>query len=284
MKSQSTNVPRDSLYAKRAEASAVAQMKSDVEKEYEVVARPSLARALTGMPTPSNPSGSGADTKSGSFETMLAASNLNLRKTLAVLKTGSNKSGLSPTRTKLYYASTITGSAGAAITPVYPIVIGDLTEVVSAWAELYDECKLHGGRVMFRVRDAGADVVGKWGVVCYDPADDATLTTLLGGLEHSQKKLFGFGRSTDSQVTPVPVNKDGFYSFPFTTKGVRAIETLPAAGIPFNAPGLWHDLRASSSTTGCADGSIKYHLEGSSNNTLSLEQIIELDISFRSRS
>lgn len=207
-----------------------------------------------------------------------------LKQLLASANKGGKKGGL--VRVKLYRQQTASSASGLALAAADTITVGGFPEVSSYWSLLYDEVLVHGGKYHFQLNDSIAVPGPRWGVVCFDPLNAGVLGTIVDGLEHSQHMLWGTQADTSGvgeTNTPAIYTKDGKLTFKFNVKSFKAIESTSQAATNLFVPGQWHDLKSGGGQSVCSDGAIKFYVENASTNVVTLDSILELDVSFRSR-
>ncbi len=184
-------------------------------------------------------------------------------------------------RTKLYYQTSSTGSAGAGLAFVVPLQPDAASEFTS-YANLYDEIRCVGGKLHFVVESAGtAAQQGAFGGVCYDPTDNntAALTGAERVMEFSTHKLVYLQLSNNTGgrgSNPTSVNAGGFWTLQAEVPTGTA-QTKAALGI-FGRQ--WYDTQASTSVV-C--GWFKMFVPAVTSNTWAFRVIVEMDVDFRSR-
>jgi len=187
---------------------------------------------------------------------------------------GSLGIGLPQTRTRLVLSNTLTSAANTALTTVIAVTPSACAEW-SSFAALWSECKVHGGCLHYTVTSSGTGVPGPT-VVSYDPMNFGALSSVASGCEQSQKDLRFFAAGVTT-ISPGALNSTGL--FPFRFKCLKGSARYAAE--PQVISGEWSATADASDTYGYlrpyvgAQGGVI---------TSSLSFILELDVSFRSRS
>lgn len=182
-------------------------------------------------------------------------------------------------------ATTITGTAATSITDVVSVCPGNTTEH-SSFQSLFDECKVHGGRLIFtiitRTLQTGGTNNPTFGVVCYDPVNNSAAASPLVALTHSQHLLCRppqmLNDASDAgRVAPVSQTSDGYFQFNF--KCPKGPQLLVGSTTVFT--GGWMDTVQ---TTGLY-GFLKFIIEAPGTaGVYQIRYVLMLDIEYRSRS
>jgi hypothetical protein len=181
---------------------------------------------------------------------------------------------LRPLTTTIVYRSTTNGTASTFYAPVIPVEPASAAEF-SSLITLYDECKVNGIKVAYSVEGNAALSTGTKSVVAYAPTDAVALASVVAGCEYQQHKLTSAASSSNT-VAPLSVTSSGLWEFtPTLLKGASARSSATAT----NFEGEW------SATSDTADtyGYLKWAIDAVGGVTITLDAVVYLTVSFRSR-
>lgn len=192
-------------------------------------------------------------------------------------------------RSKFAVAPTnISGSTATVISTVVSVSAGNVSEWSSLQA-LYDEVKVLGGQLHFKImRSAGStsSTLPVCGTVSYDPMNSAALAGLEVAYTHTQHMEFGVPQSAagitatlpGDPCMPVPVNRNGMYCFKFKCPEGGAQRNVGATDV---CTGTWVDTVQTTADWGF----LKFYVDaGPAGESYAIRYVLVLDMELRSRS
>lgn len=164
----------------------------------------------------------------------------------------------------------------------------------NAFAALYDEYRVHGGRVKFWVSSQTLNPTASGGlgvdnmfVMGWDPAGAASLASVREGCELAQHALFApslvLGDSTSLGAERFGYVLQGGKPLEFHWRTGKARALVVQSGLLSYTPGAWKSIEAAGSNN--PDGSIKGFGQFASTGGVRtvISGVVYLDIEFRSR-
>jgi len=187
-------------------------------------------------------------------------------------------------RTRISITGSVTGAAAAALAPVVNVDPTASSEFAS-FAQLFDECKVHGGTLYFRIASSGGSPSYTDLALAYDPLDSTVYASVAGILVADQKvgPLVALSSTGVAGIIldPEPVNKTGFWTLKFVCPEAAQKVASGTAADQEVVTGLWCSTNQSLTPK---YGFIKgYVTAGGASVVLSLYYYLVMDISFRSR-
>ncbi len=192
---------------------------------------------------------------------------------------------LNPIKTRLVFNSVLTSAANTVLNTAVAVDPSQSTEW-SSFVNIFDEAKVTGGTVYFRITPGGAPANGTAeAILTYDPLDNSVYSSVDGALVASQHtgvlSVLPLGSSAATSGTPLPYTKTGNWTFRFKVpKSPQKVANATAADQE-NAAGNWISTNKSITPN---FGWIKPFISiFGGTGTSVLDMHIVMEVSFRSR-
>lgn len=194
--------------------------------------------------------------------------------------------GNSHIKTKMYYEVSTTPASNTALALASGICADNSSEF-AGFAGLYDEYRILGGRIKFRIQNSqgSPNASCQWAAMGFDSSYATVPSSTVDVLESTQSAVYGIDPAiANNFLSPLGTSDNGHYTFEFhiprETVANAAVVT-GGVGVVANFPGQWI---ASASTAGTSSGYIRTYVPTpGSSNTLVYRAIVELDVEWRER-
>lgn len=178
--------------------------------------------------------------------------------------------------TDLVWAFSTTGSSATNIALVSTLDPNNSAEIAS-FVALFDEMKMVGGLSDWTYSGTQVLTAGNDAVVYYDPVNSSAPTSVSGGLTADQHQgPIGLAPIPGTNGAIVTFSKTGHLRFPFRMpSGPQGTDFASSS----NATGQWIDVSATSPNWGY----VKYYLNSSASNVLTVHGYLRVHMLFRCR-